>query len=88
MWSTRSLDVDGKFSFSDVTLSKSYLVELVQIEKKKIVCTEGPYTLRPTAPNKVDVNIQCGRVPAAIWLVAVAGGAGAAVAVGVRSRSK
>jgi len=85
---TLPLSLQGRFGFASVALSKTYLVELVQIKEKKIVCTEGPYTLTPSAISKTDVNISCGKVPAAIWLLAAAGGAAAAIAVTRRSTSR
>jgi hypothetical protein len=85
---TRSLDAKGGFSFSGLTLSRAYLVELVRIKEKRIVCTEGPFTLSPTTASKLDVNISCGKVPAAIWLLAAGAGAAAAVAVATRSTSR
>jgi hypothetical protein len=63
-------------------------VELVQVKDKKIVCTEGPYALTAAIPGKDDVNISCGKVPAAIWLLAAGAGAAAAVAVATRSTSR
>ena len=63
--STLPLDEQGKFNFTGVAISHTYLVELVHIEKKKIVCTEGPYSLTPTAASKLDVNVHCGKAPAA-----------------------
>jgi hypothetical protein len=86
--STRPLGLEGQFSFTGVALSSKYLVELVQIKEKKIVCTEGPYELTTSVTNKLDVNISCGKVPAAIWLLAAGAGAAAAVAVATRSTSK
>lgn len=86
--STKTLDDKGLFSFSGVALSQSYLVELVQIKNKKIVCTEGPYTLTPATPYKINVNINCGKVPAAIWLLAAGAGAATAIAVATRSTSR
>ena len=85
--STKPLDVKGEFSFTGVPIAR-YLVELVQIEKKKIVCTEGPYALTAPAPSKPDVNVKCGKVPVAIWLVAAGAGAGVAVAIATQSTSK
>jgi len=85
---TRPLGLEGQFSFTGVGLSRKYLVELVQINEKKIVCTEGPFELTASVTNKLDVNISCGKVPAAIWLLAAGAGAAAAVAVTTRSTSR
>ena len=47
------------------------LVELVNLKRNKIVCTEGPFMLTaPALMNKTDVNIDCGQPPAALWLLA------------------
>lgn len=85
---TLPLNVQGQFSFTGVGLSKTYLVELVRVKEKKIVCTEGPYSLTSAVTSKTDVNISCGKVPAAIWLLAAGAGAAAAVAVATRSASR
>jgi hypothetical protein len=81
---TTTLDAQGRFTFNDLPLTKRYLVELYNVPKSKIVCTEGPYTLSTNLISKTDVNISCGGNPAAWWLLA-AGAAAAAIAVGVRS---
>ena len=82
------LNDKGQFSFGELTLAKRYLVELFKIKDKKVICTEGPYSLTAEKPQKLDVNINCGKVPAAFWLLAAGAGAGAAVAVATRSTSK
>ena len=85
---TLPLNVQGLFSFTGVALANRYLVELVQVKEKKIVCTEGPYSLTTSMTSKTDVNISCGKVPAALWLLAAGAGAAAAVAVATRSTSR
>jgi hypothetical protein len=85
---TLPLNVQGQFSFTGVALASRYLVELVQVKEKKIICTEGPYSLTTTMTSKTDVNISCGKVPAALWLLAAGAGAAAAVAVATRSTSR
>jgi hypothetical protein len=85
---TLPLNLQGQFSFTGVALTNRYLVELVRVKEKKIVCTEGPYSLTTTMTSKTDVNISCGKVPAAIWLLAAGAGAAAAVAVATRSTSR
>lgn len=86
--STKPLDNLGAFNFGQLTLARAYLVELVQIKEKKIACTEGPFTLTQAASSKLDVNVSCGKVPAAIWLLAAGAGAAAAIAVTTRSNSR
>ena len=85
---TQTLDVKGKFSFGKLALTKPYLVELFQIKEKRVICTEGPFTLTPTVPEKLDVDVSCGKVPAAFWLLLAGAGAAAAVSVATRSASK
>ena len=86
---SRVLDEQGQFSFPDVPLSRRYLVELFKIKDKSVLCTEGPYMLStPSLPNKTDVDIDCGKVPAALWLLVAGAGAAGAIAVVTRSSSK
>jgi hypothetical protein len=82
--STVALDPQARFTFSNVPMTKRFLVELYNTPKNKIVCTEGPYGLSSTLMKKTDVNVNCGGNPAAWWLLS-AGGAAAAIALGVRS---
>lgn len=84
----KPLNPAGRFSFAGVTLSRPYLVELVQTKEKRVVCTEGPYSLTSSLTSKTDVNINCGRVPAALWVLAASAGAAAAIAVATRSVSR
>jgi hypothetical protein len=85
---TQGLDTQGQFSFVQVAVPQTYLVELVQAQQKKIVCTEGPYSLTIKEPGKLDVNINCGKAPAALWLLAAGAGAAVAIAISKRSASK
>jgi hypothetical protein len=85
---TQPIDTQGQFVFLGSGVPGSYLVELVLVKDKKIVCTEGPYNLTQTSPSKVDVNISCGKAPAALWLLVAGAGAATAVAIATRSRSK
>lgn len=87
--STQPLNDQGRFSFAAVQLSRPYLVELFQTQEKKVVCTEGPYTLTASSmPNKTDVNIDCGRTPAVLWLLLAGAGAAGAIAIVTRSSSQ
>jgi hypothetical protein len=86
---TQPLNPQGQFSFSGVEMARRYLVELFNTKQNKVVCTEGPYVLSAaTLPSKTDVNIDCGRAPAALWLLAAGAGAAAAIAVATRSVSQ
>lgn len=86
--STKVLDDQGQFSFLGVGVPQTYLVELVKVKDKKIVCTEGPYPLTLAVPSKLDVNVSCGKAPAALWLLLAGAGAATAVAIATRSTSK
>jgi hypothetical protein len=87
--SSQTLDPQGVFAFTNVTLSKRYLVELYSVERSKVVCSEGPYSLTaPSQETKADVNIDCGATPAALWLLAAGAGTAAAVATTTASGSK
>jgi hypothetical protein len=70
------LNTDGNFSLPDLSTTK-YLVELVEHKnnKDKVVCTEGPFDLTQQM-LKNDVVIDCGKVPAAWWLLGAAAAAG------------
>jgi hypothetical protein len=70
------LNAQGQFSLVNLALGQSYLVELFSVKQNKIICTEGPYNLNQTMNAKNDINIDCGKNPAA-WLLAA--GAGAAI---------
>ena len=82
------IDAQGRFAFNDVNLDKRYLVQLYNAKDSKVVCTEGPYALTGTNTNKTDVNIDCGKRPAALWLLAAAAGVAATVAVTEQSTSR
>jgi len=75
---TAPLDDSAKWVLPSLPTDR-YVVELVQA-KNNVVCTEGPFALTPTQPQKNDVNISCG-VPALVWLLPAAAAAGIAVAV-------
>jgi hypothetical protein len=71
------LTTDGNFTLPDLSSAK-YLVELVRHQNNnqdKVVCTEGPFDLT-TQMLKNDVVIDCGKVPAAWWLLGAAAAAG------------
>jgi len=73
---TTPLNTDANFSLPDLSSSK-YLVELVlhKNNQDKVVCTEGPFDLTQQM-LKNDVVIDCGKVPAAWWLLGAAAAAG------------
>ncbi|HVT47797.1 MAG TPA: hypothetical protein VHD57_08430 [Vicinamibacterales bacterium] len=87
--SSQTLDPQGLFSFTNIELSKRYLVELYSVRRSKVVCSEGPYALTaPSQETKADVNIDCGATPAALWLLAAGAGTAAAVVTATASGSK
>lgn len=76
-----ALDQEGRFAFNGLGLPGRYVLELVNANK--VTCTAGPYALStPSFVSKTDVNIACGG-NAALWLLAAAGGAAAAIAFAV-----
>lgn len=62
------LTTTGEFGFLNLA-NTAYTVELLNSEKK-VVCTEGPVRTSTT-----NMHIDCGKIPAAWWLVAAAGAA-------------
>ena len=86
--STVQLDQSGNFALASVEPA-NYLVELLD-SKGKVVCTEGPFDLSKQA-IKSDVIVDCGKVPAAWWLLGAAAAAGVTagvVAAGPASASR
>ena len=70
---TAPLNTEGNFSLPNLSSAK-YLIELVD-KNGKVVCTEGPFDLSQQL-LKNDVVIDCGKVPAAWWLLGAAAAAG------------
>jgi hypothetical protein len=84
---TGPLNDQGLFAFNNLALGKRYLIELTK--QSKVVCTEGPFALAsPNLVSKTDINIDCGKPPAALWLLAAGAGTAAVIAVATRSASK
>jgi hypothetical protein len=68
---TQPLNATGQFTFSNLEMNQRLLVELFNVPKAEVVCTEGPFTLQtPAMPSKTDVNIDCGKK--ALWLLLAA----------------
>jgi hypothetical protein len=84
---TVALTTEGRFTFNQLPFTKRFLVELYNIKQNKVVCTEGPYVLATGSPTKADVNIDCGKAPAALWLLAAGAGTAAAIALATNSTS-
>ena len=68
-----ALNDQGNFSIPNLSSAK-YVVQLLD-KNGKIVCTEGPFDLTHQM-LKNDVVIDCGKVPAAWWLLGAAAAAG------------
>jgi len=86
---TTPLTAEGRFSFDGLQMQQPFLVELYNQTENRVVCTEGPFVLTaPQQASRTDVNIDCGRPPAALWLLAGAAGAAAAIAVATQSGSQ
>jgi hypothetical protein len=86
MVATKTLDSEGRFSFPELALNQRYLVELVHAKQNRVVCTEGPFGLvTGQLTSKTDVNIDCGKPPALLWLLAA--GAGTAALLGATQAS-
>jgi|SRR6476620_2204714 len=70
------LTTDAIFTLPDLS-SSHYLIELVlhKNNQDKVICTEGPFDLTQQM-LKNDVVIDCGKVPAAWWLLGAAAAAG------------
>jgi hypothetical protein len=82
---TQVLDGQGRFSFTGLAMNR-YLVELIETSNNnRLVCQEGPFGLT-SETAAIDVNIDCGGPPAALWLVA--GAAGLVTAIGVLNASE
>src|SRR5215510_11134852 len=81
------LNSDANFSLPDLS-SARYIVELVlhKNNQDKVVCTEGPFDLTQTM-LKNDVVIDCGKVPAAWWLLGAAAAAGITAGIIVANNS-
>lgn len=85
---TVPLDAKGEYRFSNLELSRKFLVELFNVKDKEVICTEGPFPLNPDSAERIDAHIDCGAAPAAIWLLAATAGAVAAIAVVTESASE
>lgn len=89
---TTPLTPQGRFVFQNVEAGRRLLVELYNTRENRVVCTEGPFVLAASATaqnaSKTDVNIDCGKVPAALWLLAAGAGAAAAIAVATQSTAQ
>jgi hypothetical protein len=79
------LDAQGKFRLDGLAPGR-LMVELTRVGQNKVICSEGPFELKPGASpdepfGKADVDIACNR-PVGAWLL-VAGAAAAGITAGV-----
>jgi hypothetical protein len=86
--STVPLGSEGEFTLANLPLSRRLLVELYHLRESRVICTEGPYTLAGSRVSRTDVNIDCGAVPAALWLLGASAGTAAAIALSRASGSR
>jgi len=88
VFATIPLDASGQFTFKDVPFGKRYLLELVRTSQKTVVCTAGPYGVTADQAAKTNVRLDCGRTPAAEWVLLAAAGTAGLVAIVTRSASQ
>ena len=77
---TVPLGPDGRFAITGLSFPGNYLVELINNADGNVVCTEGPFK---NAKGNIEIN--CGKVPVAMYLTPLA--AGLATTLGVLSTS-
>ena len=85
-----SIDPEGVFAAKDVPVSKPYLLELIKVTAKDhpILCTAGPYAVSPDPKVKTNARLDCGRTPAAFWVLAAAAGTAGFTSFVTRSASQ
>ena len=87
---TVPIDSEGVFAAKDVPVSRPYLLELIRANTKEnpVVCTAGPYTVSPDPSVKTNARLDCGRAPAAYWVLAAAAGTAGFTSFVTRSASQ
>lgn len=84
--STAILDTQGNFMLDGLPTGK-LMVELTKVGQNKVICSVGPYDIKPgagtpeTAFGQSDISIKCNQ-PIAAWLL-LAAAAAAGVTAGV-----
>jgi hypothetical protein len=82
---TVMLDTNANFALAGLPPA-NYVVELLN-KDGKVVCTEGPFNLtQQLVKDNVDIN--CGKVPVAWWLLGAAAAAGITAGVLAASPSQ
>jgi hypothetical protein len=81
---TTTLDAKGNFKLDGLPAGKM-IVELTRVGQNKVICSEGPFDIKPAAPDqpfgKDDISIACNQ-PIAAWLLVTAAAA-AGITAGV-----
>jgi hypothetical protein len=83
---TAILDAQGNFMLDGLPSGK-LMVELTQVGKNKVICSEGPFDLKPGAASagggfgQSDISIKCNQ-PVAGWVL-LAAAAAAGITAGV-----
>jgi hypothetical protein len=83
--STVVLDAQGTFKLDGLTAGK-FVVELTRTGQAKVICSEGPFEIKPAAAATVafgrdEISVSCGTPPAAWWLLGAAAAAGVTAGV-------
>ncbi|MGE0702682.1 MAG: carboxypeptidase-like regulatory domain-containing protein [Vicinamibacterales bacterium] len=82
---TQVLDGEGNFSFAGLGPAPYFVRLIDNDDDNELVCEEGPFDVA-NADFNLDVNIDCGGPPAALYLAA--GVAGLVTAIGVLDASE
>lgn len=88
---TDTLSPTGTFSFTQLPLGKTYMVELVDKASNKVVATQGPFLLSTATSivkSGVIVSTVAARSSAAMWLLAAGAGTAATVSAATASGSR
>jgi hypothetical protein len=87
---TVPIDSVGVFVAKEVPVSKPYLLELVRANAKgtPVLCTAGPYVVSADPKVKTTARLDCGRTPAAVWVLSAAAGTAGFTAFVTRSASQ
>ncbi|MGH9384233.1 MAG: hypothetical protein ACRD2N_08125 [Vicinamibacterales bacterium] len=80
---TVPLGPDGRFAITGLIFPGDYLIELINNAQGDVECTEGPFK-----NPKSNINISCGKAPAAMWLTPLAAGLAATLGVATQSNGQ
>lgn len=76
------------YSADGLPLGRPLLVELHDVKNGRIICVQGPYRVTAAAPILTDVVIECGKKPAANWLLPASAGLPAVITLGTHGVSR